>query len=73
MDNKPCILVHKHYYKPEREQGQIQGERGGLWTHKLVWLSPLGNASLGSQRPVGPSESEAKTSSPDRRLLSTIP
>ena len=34
-------------------------------THKLVRLSPLGNASWRSQHPVGSSESEAKTSSPD--------
>ena len=38
-------------------------------THKLVRLLPLGNASLRSQRPVGPSESEAKTSSPDTYSL----
>ncbi len=38
-------------------------------THKLVRLSPLGNANWGPQCPVDPSESEAKTCSPDGVLL----
>ena len=43
--------------------------------HKLVRLSPLGNTNWRPQRsvgPVSPSESEAKTCSPDGVLLCTI-
>ena len=37
---------------------------GGYPAHKLVRLSPLGNANWGPQCPLGLSESEAKTCTP---------